>query len=796
MSVHVPSAPPAHTPRPAPAPGAAPPRAPGLRGGAALLATLAAVAAVVAWGERLPAPLPADVPPDRFAEARALPVVRHLAGRIGDRGIGTAGGDSAVLYLAGLLRAIPGVEVAVQEEVVVAPHVYSPDVTNWYRAQNVLARIPGRERAAVLFSTHYDSPPESVGAGDAAMVVASAVEAIRALAARGERPRNTLVFAFVDGEEDGLLGSAAFLRHPWAKDVRAFANLESAGPGGRALLFQAGPGNAWLARAYARAVPRPYGTVLAQDLFQGGVVPSETDFRVYRDQAGLRGLDLATVRDGYAYHTSLDRPGRIPPGTVQHLGGTVLGLARELGAARLPGDVGGPPAVFYSLLGRGMVVYGAGTARLLAAGALLLALAAVAFARRRRALTLRGAAGGLAAALLSWLAGLACALLAAFAVGSLLGRPHGWFAHPWLGAAAFGGLALAGAAAARALWLRRRERREGAAPDGTPARWAGALVLWSVVLLGLTLAGVGAAYLALWWVLPAAAALFPAAALPRRSGAWLLPALVPGALVTAETGVLLVGFFVPLAGRTGAPSPQDPLIAVLVAAPVLAVATLALALVERARPLGAAAALLGVVGLAATVGLALASPYTPERPRRLALVESHEPDGTGTLTVAAGDAADLGPLLRGAPLALRPAGEPRVYRAAVAPPALPFPAARVSASPLDPARGTRAVRLSVAGGGYRRLVLTLPRERLAGWSLSGALPALPPGLDSYRVRIIPGQGRPWEAGFEVRGAAPVEALLTVIDEPAHAGAAPQVARRLPPWVVTSSRLVRTTIVRL
>ncbi|HYH80395.1 MAG TPA: M28 family metallopeptidase, partial [Longimicrobium sp.] len=570
MSVHLPSAPPAHAAHPAPAPGAAPPPARRPGSGVALLAALAAVAAVVAWSERLPPPLPADAPAGRFAEARALPVLRHLAGGIGDRGIGTAGGDSAVAYLAGLLRAIPGVEVAVQEEVVVAPHVYAPDVTNWYRSQNVLARIPGRERAAVLFSTHYDSPPESVGAGDAAMVVASAVEAIRALAAEGGRPRNTLVFVFVDGEEDGLLGSAAVLRHPWARDARAFANLESAGPGGRALLFQAGPGNAWLARAYARAVPRPYGTVLAQDLFQGGVIPSDTDFRVYRDRARLRGLDLATVRDGYAYHTALDRPGRIPPGTVQHVGGTVLGLARELGAAPLPGDVGGPPAVFYSLLGRGMVVYGAGTARLLAAAALLLAAAAVAVARRRGALTLRGAAGGLAAALLAWVAGLACALLAAIAVGSLLGRPHGWFAHPWLGVAAFGGLALAGAAASRALWLRRGERRGGAAPGGAPAGWAGALALWSAALLGLTVAGVGAAYLALWWVLPAAAALLLAAVLPRRRAGWFIAALVPGALVTAEAGVLLVGFFVPLAGRMGSSSPLDPLIAVLVAAPLLA----------------------------------------------------------------------------------------------------------------------------------------------------------------------------------------------------------------------------------
>jgi hypothetical protein len=107
------------------------------------------------------------------------------------------------------------------------------------------------------------------------------------------------------------------------------------------------------------------------------------------------------------------------------------------------------------------------------------------------------------------------------------------------------------------------------------------------------------------------------------------------------------------------------------------------------------------------------------------------------------------------------------------------------------------VRLRVEGGAYRRLVISIPRDRLAAWSLTPALPALSAGDDAYRVRIIPGHGRAWEASFELRGSEPVDVQLSAVHEPAPAGAAArQVEARLPRWVVTASRLDRASVVRL
>ena len=50
-----------------------------------------------------------------------------------------------------------------------------------------------------------------------------------------------------------------------------------------------GPENQWLLEAFASSVPRPCAGVFAQEVFDSRVIPSETDFRIFRDFGHIPG---------------------------------------------------------------------------------------------------------------------------------------------------------------------------------------------------------------------------------------------------------------------------------------------------------------------------------------------------------------------------------------------------------------------------------------------------------------------------------------------------------------------------
>ncbi|XP_076811646.1 endoplasmic reticulum metallopeptidase 1-like isoform X2 [Clavelina lepadiformis] len=200
---------------------------------------------------------------------------------------------------------------------------------------NTLVRVSPVDKSshhALLLNCHTDSVNGAPGASDDAIACAVLLEVMRAIAVDRTHPLlHDIIFLFNGAEENVLQGSHGFItQHPWAKRVKAFINLEAAGAGGKEIVFQTGPSNPWLALAWATHAPHPFGTIFAQELFQSGIIPSDTDFRIFRDYGKVPGIDLAYMKNGYVYHTWYDNVDMILPGCIQRAGDNILAVVNHL----------------------------------------------------------------------------------------------------------------------------------------------------------------------------------------------------------------------------------------------------------------------------------------------------------------------------------------------------------------------------------------------------------------------------------------------------------------------------------
>ena len=99
----------------------------------------------------------------------------------------------------------------------------------WYKSgldHNIVGVLPGVIRPSEIYivGAHYDAVAGAPGADDNASGVAGVLEAARALSQQAYEA--TIVFVAFDREEDGKIGSAAYVAQHAAEDIRSMVNLD------------------------------------------------------------------------------------------------------------------------------------------------------------------------------------------------------------------------------------------------------------------------------------------------------------------------------------------------------------------------------------------------------------------------------------------------------------------------------------------------------------------------------------------------------------------------------------------
>ncbi|XP_037952372.1 endoplasmic reticulum metallopeptidase 1-like [Teleopsis dalmanni] len=307
--------------------------------------------------------------PDRFIAERAEINLQNLI-ELGPRVVGSAANEQGVVkYFMSKMQKLRSevlstYEIEADVQVASGSYVHWEMVNMYQSIQNFVIKVSPKgtnSTSYLLVNSHYDSVPGGPGAGDDGTMVAIMLETLRVLIKSKQPLRHPVVFLFNGAEENPLQASHAFItQHKWAKNCKALINLDSAGSGGREILFQSGPNHPWLMKHYRRAIVHPYASTVAEEMFQRHFIPSDTDFRIFRDHGRVPGLDMAHQYNGYVYHTRYDRPEIIPRGTFQNTGDNVLALVREIANAPELDDTSKYSeghTIFFDVMGMFLVFY-------------------------------------------------------------------------------------------------------------------------------------------------------------------------------------------------------------------------------------------------------------------------------------------------------------------------------------------------------------------------------------------------------------------------------------------------------
>ncbi len=269
-----------------------------------------------------PAAVPATAPVSEFSAERAIEHLKVIARE--PHPTGSMANARVRDYIVGQLKSL-GLEPEVQEAVsgtlwddyMGAPHAAGT-------VANVIARLKGtKSRDAFLLMAHYDSVQTGPGATDDGYGVVTLLETLRALRS-GSPPRNDVIFAFTDGEEDGGLGAQAFVdEYPPAKQVSVALNIDSGGNCGPAVIVldSQHQHNGWLVREAAKALRHPLGSSISDALKVSGYSDLLSLY-----PKGIEALGSGCISCGTRYHTMKDNIENLDARSVQDLGNYCLTL--------------------------------------------------------------------------------------------------------------------------------------------------------------------------------------------------------------------------------------------------------------------------------------------------------------------------------------------------------------------------------------------------------------------------------------------------------------------------------------
>lgn len=293
------------------------------------------------WQAQPPSLKPIDASSSDFSAERALQTIENIAQK--PHPTGSVENARVRQYLIDQLKNM-GLTPETDSGIAYAGHNF-PSVA---KVTNVVARLKGTDNSkAVLLMAHYDSVPTGPGASDDGTGVATELETLRTLK-NGPPLKNDVIFLFTDGEEPGSLGAQVFWNHhPWSQEVGVVLNLEARGVSGASLMFQTSDQNGWLIDQFAQAGTHPVSNSIMGDLYRR--LPNGSDLTVSNEKQ-VSGMNFAFGDNWPAYHTVMDNVANVDRASLQHQGDNTLKLVKQFGNTDLT-NTKAPDAAYFNLLG-------------------------------------------------------------------------------------------------------------------------------------------------------------------------------------------------------------------------------------------------------------------------------------------------------------------------------------------------------------------------------------------------------------------------------------------------------------